>query len=205
MIFFCERYIEVANYTPPSDIIAELPLPHSPILAYEEMMPYPSAHLAKHYGFSEYVLQSYLAQLYLRKKLNQIHQILYHPDEQIQLQVTDQTVAMIEELEKSLDQKFIPWKFKFHPNDRPANDILAARLRAKYWGAQVITYRPFIRMILESNFDAATGSAPAQDFSDVVIGYAGKGLRALIESTRAFHGLGEQRFIITNVFGTAHA
>ncbi len=124
-------------------------------------MPYPSAHLAKHYGFSEYVLQSYLAQLYLRKKLNQIHQILYHPDEQIQLQVTDQTVAMIEELEKALDQKFIPWKFKFQPDDPPASDILAARLRAKYWGAQVITYRPFIRHDSRVHFDAATRSPQA--------------------------------------------
>ena len=32
-----------------------------------------------------------------------------------------------------------------------------------------------------------------------------KGVKALIESTRAFHGVEDKRFIITNVFGTAHA
>ncbi|KGQ02537.1 hypothetical protein BBAD15_g12250 [Beauveria bassiana D1-5] len=35
--------------------------------------------------------------------------------------------------------------------------------------------------------------------------FARKAINALIESTRAFHGLGEKRPIITNVFGTAHA
>lgn len=37
------------------------------------------------------------------------------------------------------------------------------------------------------------------------IEYAKKGIRALIESTRAFHGLPDKRFVVTNIFGTAHA
>jgi hypothetical protein len=108
----------------------------------------------------------------------------------------------------------------------PANDILDARLRAKYYGAQVITYRPFVLKILEGsamnageqisgvykpnipgvpNFQSVTQLG---DIDPKVIVYAKNGLKALIHSTRAFHGLGDpskDRLIVTNVWGTAHA
>jgi hypothetical protein len=103
-------------------------------------------------------------------------------------------------------------------------------LRAKYWGAQVITYRPFIRQILQfshsiknhassPNFPTVSSefrqdvTAPVihpkarthNDIDPQVVELAKKGIKALIESTRAFHGLGDKRPIITNIFGTAHA
>lgn len=186
-------------------------------------MPYPNIQLARQLGFDEHVLQSYLAQLYLRKSLNKIHGMLYNPEKPQPLQGGN----IIEYIQNTLDMRFVPPEFKFNHNDPPAGDILSARLRAKYWGAQVITYRPFVRQILEFNFQktmANDSPMPASDFrtdlSVPVIGpearstedippemieYAVKGVRALIESTRAFHGLKEKRFIITNVFGTAHA
>ncbi|KAF9769018.1 hypothetical protein IL306_013624 [Fusarium sp. DS 682] len=43
------------------------------------------------------------------------------------------------------------------------------------------------------------------DIDHQVIELAKKGHKALIESTRAFHGLGDKWPIITNIFGTAHA
>jgi len=210
----------------PSDIIAELPLPQSHILAFEEMMPYPNINLAKELGFDEYVLQSYLAQLYLRKSLNVIHQLLYNPENPRPLQAQDGTPTgrFIDSIQKSLDMRFVPPEFMFQHSDPPAEDLLAARLRAKYWGAHVITYRPFIRQILEHNYrlismgspssgpDAYRGEtrfqgdgADAGVISEEVIENAVKGIRALIESTRAFHRVPDKRFIITNVFGTAHA
>ncbi|KAK1829107.1 hypothetical protein QBC39DRAFT_139437 [Podospora conica] len=215
-----------------SDIIAELPLPQSHILAFEEIMPYPNLELAKQLGFDSYILSSYVAQLYLRKSLNQIHQMLYNPENP---RIQD---GIINHLQNYLDMRFVPPEFKFSDNDPPAKDILAARLRAKYWGAQVITYRPFIRQILESSHrglpiasplpvsgsgnsqfpggggggDPATpttmgpiDSRSSQEHSEEVVQNAVKGIRALIESTRAFHGVEDRRFIITNVFGTAHA
>ncbi|EGU82153.1 hypothetical protein FOXB_07329, partial [Fusarium oxysporum f. sp. conglutinans Fo5176] len=94
----------------------------------------------------------------------------------------------------------------------------------------VITYRPFIRQILQfshsiknhassPNFPSVSSefrqdiTAPvihpkARTHGDIdpqVVELAKKGIKALIESTRAFHGLGDRRPIITNVFGTAHA
>lgn len=115
-------------------------------------------------------------------------------------------------------------------SDPPANTILGARLRAKYYGAQVITYRHFVLKILRHSAAKSTQyhqvfyedgfkpGIPLPDMSELAttIGdvdpkvheYARNAINALISSTQAFHGLGdpgEKRLIVTNVWGTAHA
>ncbi|MBE3043315.1 hypothetical protein IMZ48_12240 [Candidatus Bathyarchaeota archaeon] len=174
------------------------------------------------------IIQSYQAQLYLRKHLNRIHREVYSGNTS-----NGDRRRMLRNLEYiQSDVEGMSWvapAYRFQESDDPANDILSARLRAKYWGAQVITYRPCIKMILDLSFElrsskaAATGQVvqvfeePAQDVRDAVLAFGGevhnharKGVRALIESTQAFHGLDgddqpPMRPIITNVFGTAHA
>lgn len=193
-------------------------------------MPYPNINLARQLGFDDRVLQSYLAQLYLRKSLNQIHGMLYDPENPQPIQAPSGAPGgnVIEYIQNTLDISFVPPEFKFNFDDPPAKDILSARLRAKYWGAQVITYRPFVRQILEFNYSRSMSSdspvpmsgdfrsgvsvpvigPDARSTNDIppeMIEYAAKGIHALIESTRAFHGLEEKRFVVTNVFGTAHA
>jgi hypothetical protein len=70
--FFADSY---------SDIVAELPCPHSGILTYEEDMPGPNLQAASDVdGFDPFVIESYAAQLYLRKHLNQLHNMFYKPD-----------------------------------------------------------------------------------------------------------------------------
>lgn len=106
-------------------------------------------------------------------------------------------------------------------DEPPADEILGARLRAKYYGALVVTYRDFLLKILEHS--AAKSSAFDQISSDFkhgieatetlvdeiptpVLEYAKACIRALIKSTTAFHGLPQdKRLIVTNVWGTAHA
>ncbi|CAI4215250.1 unnamed protein product [Parascedosporium putredinis] len=112
--------------------------------------------------------------------------------------------------------------YRFDEDDPPASDILSARLRAKYWGSQVITYRPCIKQILDLSYRLRSKANPSllhvpysdlpQEIRDELHvlpqetwDHAQKGIRSLIESTQAFHGLGDKRPIITNVFGTAHA
>lgn len=193
-------------------------------------MPYPNIDLARGYGFDMRVLHSYQSQLYLRKKLNEIHQMLYDPKQpriRISLQSRPEDFDIITYLQDALNMRFVPPEFKFDPDDPPAKDILSARLRAKYWGAHVITFRPFVKQILDFNSDRSAVRAAARmsaglrgefsgpvigpdvehesDIDPQILGYAEKGIRALIESTRAFHGLEDKRFVITNVFGTAHA
>jgi hypothetical protein len=136
----------------------------------------------------------------------------------------------IEASQESLDaiDKFAPNMVWDIQNGELARDILGARLRAKYYGAQVITYRPFVINILEMSSTPSSSTehvnnefihgvqAPKVDRTatrkeDVplkVIEYARYGLQATINSTRAFYGLGDpgtHRLIVTNIWGTAHA
>lgn len=63
-----------------SDILAELPCPHSGILNFEEGMPAPNLQAAQDKdGIDGIVLESYSAQLYLRKHLNMLHNMFYNP------------------------------------------------------------------------------------------------------------------------------
>ena len=174
--------------------------------------------------YATQIIESYAAQLYLRKHLNKIHRIVYSDsassvDLKSMLQNLDAAQSRVGSLE------WLPPNYRFNEDDQPAGDILSARLRAKYWGAQSITYRPCIKMILDLSFNLRRKNAGStshmeyqtedevspdivrevKSLGDDVWNHARKGVRALIESTQAFHGLGDQRPIITNVFGTAHA
>ncbi|KAJ3453294.1 hypothetical protein MRS44_017541 [Fusarium solani] len=213
-----------------SDLIAELRLPPSDLFSYEDDMPRPNMSLLE--GFNQRVLDSYPGQLYLRTHLNSIHRMFYAPEDTSKAGKAGKdkfrNVVVVSDAVSGMH--WVAPSFAFREDDPPADDILAARLRAKYWGAQVITYRPFIRQILQfSQFVKNHASSPYlssvssefhqgiitplihpkprthSDIDPQVIELAKKGIKALIESTRAFHGLREKRPIITNVFGTAHA
>ncbi|KAK6951395.1 hypothetical protein Daesc_007930 [Daldinia eschscholtzii] len=210
-----------------SDILAELPLPQSGILQYEDRMPYPNSEYAVNQGFSEHIVTGYIAQLYLRKQLNQVHTLLYDSEKQnkhkngitLDDPAIEEGIKRIEEMLRNSRNFWVPSSYRWNDNDPPANDILGARLRAKYWGSQVILYRPFLRAILEREpwpYHNQAGSPDAQhppEYSEVppgvdtrIVKYASLAIYALVESTRAFHGIpSSQRIIITNVFGTAHA
>jgi hypothetical protein len=106
-------------------------------------------------------------------------------------------------------------------NDRYADSILGARLRAKFYGARVITYRDFVLKILQRSFDAqdrqdpnnptrsfTAVSSPDTEIDSIIVQYAEQGIKALVKSTSAFHGLGDpgiKRLMVTNIWGTAHA
>ncbi|KAK2593416.1 hypothetical protein QQS21_008867 [Conoideocrella luteorostrata] len=214
-----------------SDLIAELQLPPSGLLSYEDNMPHPNMSLLD--GFDQRTLDSYPAQLYLRTHLNSIHRMFYAPDKDKkepdakELDPKFNNVGSVADAVSNME--WVARSYAFKEEDPPADNILAARLRAKYWGAQVITYRPFIRQILqwsdsmENHPSSPSGFAVSEfrqgvaapvidpsarsskEISEAVKDYARRGIKALIESTRAFHNLGSSRPIITNVFGTAHA
>lgn len=100
-------------------------------------------------------------------------------------------------------------------------------MRAKYYGAQVITYRNFVLKILEHSHATSSPSSvesglddfrngidvpniskhatSAEEIDKQALAYAKNGIQALVNSTRAFHGLGEGRLFVTNPWGTAHA
>lgn len=78
--YVCFIWLETRGLTPFSDIVAELPCPHSGILTYEENMPSPNIVEAVKDGFEEKIVSSYQGQLYLRKHLNRLHNMFYKPD-----------------------------------------------------------------------------------------------------------------------------
>jgi hypothetical protein len=209
-----------------SDLIAEMPLPPSGLLSYEDDMPHPKMSLVR--GFDQRVLDSYPGQLYLRTHLNSIHRMFYAPEVPGKPgQDKFKNVNLVADAVSGMD--WVAPSFAFKETDPPAEDILGARLRAKYWGAQGITYRPFIRQILQFSHQIDHPTSPnnmqpvsefragiiapvidpkARNFKEIdpgVVELAKKGVNALVESTRSFHGLGPKRPIITNIFGTAHA
>lgn len=217
-----------------SDLIAELPLPPSGLLSYEDDMPHPNMSLL--HDYDQRILDSYPGQLYLRTHLNSIHRMFYAPDigaDKKSYSGKDTYDEKFKNVDLVVDavssMGWVAPSMVFSEDDEPANDILAARLRAKYWGAQTLTYRPFIRQILQfshsmKNHPSSPNLPGTTEFrqgivapvihpntrnpSEIdpqIIELASKGIRALIESTRAFHNLPEGRPIITNVFGTAHA
>lgn len=190
-------------------------------------MPYPNLQLAE--GHSAAALSSYSAQLYLRKQLNKIHAQLYNPKEfQEKKESTEEKVKRLQMWLEESRYQWVPPEYRWDDDGPPAKNILAARLRAKYWGSQVILYRPFLDAVLHpakstQGLFAAKPIGPREDprvdLSDYslpdnmdqptflcALNYARRGIQALVESTRAFHGLeSNKRFIVTNHFTTAHA
>ncbi|OAA76963.1 hypothetical protein LEL_06647 [Akanthomyces lecanii RCEF 1005] len=209
-----------------SDLLAELPVPPSGLLSYENDIPHPNMSLLE--GFPKPVLDSYLGQLYLRTHLNSIHRMFYAPEDPAKGAVGEIPFKNVDFVSDAVSgMQWVGPSFAFKEDDPPASDILSARLRAKYWGAQVLTYRPFLRQILQFSFvknHPTTGQPPSsefraeveapridpqarnvQDLNPHILVLAQKAIKALVESTRAFHGLGDKRPVITSVFGTAHA
>ncbi|KAL3424024.1 hypothetical protein PVAG01_03305 [Phlyctema vagabunda] len=218
-----------------SDILAELPLEQTGILRYEAKVPWPNMVQAEKDGFSRFVLDSYSAQLFLRKHLNQLHTMFYSPesdtipDPQIHRnQIPKNIDIMAETLEGW--RNTVPEPFRWREGDPPSDNILVARLRAKYYGARVITYRYFVLKILENSAEMSShqGEKITQEFrsevevpdinknatnmsqiSATVLNYAKNCIEALIESTvafdRAVDDITKDRLIVTNIWGTAHA
>ncbi len=151
---------------------------------YEDVMPRPNVGWGREKGFDTNALQTYLPHLYLRNALNQI----------------SSGETSVSDGEAILHADFAPPGFRFNRDDPPAKDILLARLRAKHSYTLATIYRPSMQQILELNFNKSESDGVSDSQT---IEYAAKGIQALIDNCRAFHGLPE-RFIITDVFRTAH-
>lgn len=190
-------------------------------------MPYPN--LGMVVGYTDSVMSSYSAQLYLRKQLNVIHSMLYgSKTPQSRTESLEETIQAMQTSLAHSREKWVPPEYQWDDEDPPADNILAARLRAKYWGSQVILYRPYLDVVLhpEKSTHGMFASQPIEPLEDPhfnlskypvppnmdqctwprALMYASRGIRALMESTGAFHGLDPtKRFIVTNHFTTAHA
>ncbi|EMT72603.1 Activator of stress proteins 1 [Fusarium odoratissimum] len=116
-----------------SDLIAEMQLPPSGLLSYEDDMPHPNMSLLE--GFNQRILDSYPGQLYLRTHLNSIHRMFYAPEDPAKPGKDKfRNVGAVSDAVSGMH--WVAPSFAFGEVDPPADNILAARLRAKLWHAQ---------------------------------------------------------------------
>lgn len=226
-----------------SDILAELRLPSSGINSIESILLMPhnmsddeqenydsvqrngaGAGIQENYGD---ILLFYTAQMFLRKRLNQVHQEMY--GDQSLSQTLYQVREMLNEHENILGlwRRGLPNKLKWEDDDEPATDILNARLRAKYWGARYVINRPFLDYALHIMPHIKAGMAVEEVAKDVHGHFRDKAeihlfkaiqlmsekeiweavkrcIDAAMQSTVALDNVPE-RLIMTNIHGTAHA
>lgn len=222
-----------------SDILAELRLPSSGISNVEDMLPMPHNLPDNEKGDYEDVknvhdtedendgLLIYVAQMFLRKRLNKIHKEMYGDD--CLNQTLEDVTEMLEGHEAILGhwRRTLPPGLLWNDDDELPSDILAARLRAKYWGARYLVNRPFLDYalhIMPHIKDGRPIEAVARDCNgnmrdkaeihlfkaiermgdEVVWKAVGRCIDAAMHSTVAFDGVPD-RLIVTNIHGTAHA
>lgn len=114
-------------------------------------------------------------------------------------------------------------------HEPPQSDILVARLRGKYYGARYVATRPFLDYALHvmdevkngAKLDDVTVDAKGKQRPDVLALFRAIQsmteetikekvqicIQSAMKSTIAFDGViaKEQRLIVTNIMGTAHA
>lgn len=219
-----------------SDILAELDYPHSGLLAIESKLRYP-ANVISEETFPYYEAEAakkdqvdfyYSAQLFLRQRLNRMHANLY--GQALSTQPPDKLVEILFENESLLESwRAISCKFTQWSEDEPGSqDILAARLRAKYYGARYIATRPYLDYALHVMPRIKDGRSRLEDIAVDAKGHlrasalalfraiatlnehdiksrARKCVLSAIKSTTSLDEAGKDRLVVTNIMGTAHA
>lgn len=211
-----------------SDILAELDLPASGISRLEGRMDLPSGRYTLNLpneisAPNTMMMVFYSAQVHLRKVLNRVHTDLYKAEKEGH---TNWPPSVQETLSTNLDmwRGNLPEMMKWKDNDPPSSDINVARMRAKYYGARYIIYRPLLHHALhlpsqrqgQSNGNGPTPKKPLIAHGTIWPGPTWPDLPAklrractvcissAIASTTAFDGI-RGRPVVTNIFGTAHA
>ena len=224
-----------------SDILAELRLPSSNIKTVENMlvMPHnmPDSEMENYEGLEpdnteesqtyNKILIFYTAQMFLRKRLNQIHSELYGD------QCLNQSLNSVQEMLSAHEQILKYWRdtlppgLRWNDDDEAPDDILNARLRGKYWGARYLINRPFLDYALHIMPHARDGrniesvakdsQGNPRDKAEIhlfkaielmgeqeILRASKRCVDAAMKSTVAFDNVPD-RLIMTNIHGTAHA
>jgi hypothetical protein len=100
----------------------------------------------------------------------------------------------------------VPPPFQWDENGESKNkNINIARLHGKYYGARYIINRPYLFTALKQR---SKGDGKEFSHDSVIMRAAKRCVNAAIKSTEVFDTVGEglnDRLIVTNIFGTAHA
>ncbi|KXG54686.1 uncharacterized protein PGRI_078300 [Penicillium griseofulvum] len=153
-----------------SDLLAELDIPASGISRSEGRMAIPKGKwtivLPNDLNAPQTMMMLfYSAQIHLRKVLNRVHTDLYKVEKQGQTRWSS-TVQEALSLNLDLWRKSLPNSMQWEENDPPANEINAARMRAKYYGARYIIHRPLLYHALHYGHTGARVGPVGQSLVD---------------------------------------
>jgi hypothetical protein len=133
-----------------SDLLAELDLPHSGIVQYEEVVDLPG-------GFEQEDDESagrddlwyFLAEIALRRLLNRVSQLIYSKDSMASTASLEPVVA---ELEFQLTQWYdsLPIALQFPYTRSLLSDPVQTVLRLRYLACRTIIFRPYILAVLDN-------------------------------------------------------
>lgn len=146
-----------------SDLLAELDLPHTGIVQFEESMRLPrsfpcdaanAGHNEDHPGHDD--LWYFLAEIALRRLLNRVSHLIYTHERS-----TSFSIASLEPVAAELDFQLTQWyeglpaPVKFPRERLPARDQIQTVLRLRYFACRTIIYRPYIQAVLQDESLAA--------------------------------------------------
>lgn len=140
-------------------------------------------------------------------------------------------LALRDQLDSMLNtwRDLLPPQLQWDEEDPPSRNINDARLRAKFYGAQYIVHRPFLRLALDNEVQDRDVKLPrnntftplnerrigpmAPPRSNIdkevpadILHSARTCVGAAMRSTTAFHNIiDHRRLVVTNILGTAHA
>ncbi|KAL8777731.1 MAG: hypothetical protein Q9194_002391 [Teloschistes cf. exilis] len=155
------RTFESWSWIHSADILAELDLPKSGIQ--DIQLEYPKGFMDDFEKAdmpdstvppNQTMMCYYSGQIHIRNMLNNIQCELYPPEgHDTDKERAVRGTALRDHFDARLRawRDILPAELQWHDNDEPSSDINTARLRAKYYGAQYIIHRPFLRHALDNN------------------------------------------------------
>jgi hypothetical protein len=138
-----------------SDLLAELDLPHSGIVNFEELVDLPGGFeeedddedegIESETGKEEY----FLAEIALRRLLNRVSHLIYQKDSTHTLSSLGPIVS---ELDFQLSQWYesLPQPVQFPLSTPPLGNSVQTVLRLRYYACRTIIYRPYILAVFEN-------------------------------------------------------
>jgi len=138
-----------------SDLLAELDLPHSGIVQFEESMrlprsfPFDAAVTANEDLPGNDDLWYFLAEIALRRLLNRVSHLIYAHKRSASI-----SIAALEPVVAELDFQLAQWyeslpaPIRFPPERLPAQNGVQTVLRLRYFACRTIIFRPYVQAVL---------------------------------------------------------
>lgn len=146
-----------------SDLLAELDLPHSGIVSYEDNVGLPGGFVPASTPASSLLVDNtdldpppgrdelwyFLAEIALRRLLNRVSQLIYSRDSMASTTSLEPVVA---ELAFQLQQWYdgLPASLQFAFSRAPLQDPVQTVLRLRYFACKTIIFRPYILVVLDN-------------------------------------------------------